>query len=1027
MLSVLYPDSYEKKSLIKDTEYAQPALFALEYALTQMLKSWGIKPDAVMGHDVGEYTAACVAGIFTLEEGLALIAERGRLMSSLPQNGKMVAILSPISEVLARIKDYHDTVSVAATNSPMNTVISGDIAVIDEVLQQFKKDKIAYRDLRESHAFHSPLMEPILDEFKKTANGIKYTVPHLPILSNLTGNWTGNGSAINANYWTRHIRECVKFSDGMVKCIESGYTTYTEIGPNPALTKLAQNCLSSTTNGIQDIVLLNTLSKNHSNWETLTHAVANLFAEGYPVDWEGFDHGYTRKKVILPTYPFNRKILPPRGSVQQLRKRPDHNRLFDALVRTGRDETVSKADLSLLHRYHELNQKLNRVSLAYQCRALKSLGIFSPEETKISADILIEKGKILPRHRKLVQRWLDNLHIAKILDRVNETFSPTAAYSPTIKECANIESIAQDYRDTDISVFVDYVKLFGENLPGLLVGRSDPLALLFPSGSFEMAKKIYQGSVVARFCNGIVARIVKTFLESSCISKAESVKIIEIGAGTGGTTTSLIPICPSATTAYHFTDISELFINRAQKQFAHFGHVKYDLLNIEVDPISQGFQSMAFNVVVAANSLHATRNLNQTLKNVGNILAPGGILVLWESTEQLVWLDITFGLIDGWQRFEDSEIRPYHPLLNGEEWSRLLQTHGFSNVAVFPDADSLGIDISQRVIVAQRDVGGAKPSPKLAIPGKAHVVKESFKESITLNKELFYDVRWERKDLSQQPSERTNEAVKLWIIFADKGGMAGSLAQIIENQGDQTVCLYLGEQSGTEANNDIYFDPNNQEDIGNVLFNLVGDAITCGGIIHCWSLDCDQPGATNLNSIKTSLKYGCENIIHIIQAVTSNRTLFNEMDFWIVTRGAQYVPCHKGNISAGSTALWGLGRVISVEHPELKSRLIDLDPNDSKNAPALLIGELINSDMEEEIAYRDGKRYVPRLQRSDASLEKDNNELNCRPDATYLITGGMGGMGLLTARWLATRGSAAASPPDAARPTPKKRVEKHPR
>ena len=301
LLSVFYPADGET-SPIDETAYTQPALFAIEYALAELWKSWGIVPDAVMGHSVGEYVAACVAGVFSLEDGLRLIAERSRLMGALPHGGAMAAVLTDLESVLPSLAGYEDRVSVAAANGPKNTVISGDAAAVDAVVKGFEARGITCKPLTVSHAFHSPLMEPMLDEFEQAARGVRYGAPRIPVVSNLTGGLVTEADVFDAHYWRCHVRQAVQFEAGVRALSEAGYGLFLEAGPAPVLSGMGVRCLPRGA-----ATWLPSLSKGKDDWAVILQSVATLHCSGVDVDWCGFDAAYTRRKMDLPTYPFQRE------------------------------------------------------------------------------------------------------------------------------------------------------------------------------------------------------------------------------------------------------------------------------------------------------------------------------------------------------------------------------------------------------------------------------------------------------------------------------------------------------------------------------------------------------------------------------------------------------------------------------------------------------------------------------------------------------------------------------------------------
>ena len=306
LIEILYSDSPIENSQLNQTAYTQPALFALEYALAQLWLSWGIKPAVVMGHSIGEYVAACIAGVFSLEDGLKLIAQRGRLMQALPAGGEMAAVFAPRAAVEAAIeltKDLtKDKVSIAAINGDRNTVISGAGTAVNAILQQLELQGITAKKLAVSHGFHSPLMEPMVEEFKKVATQVNYSLPRIPIVSNLTGKLAEGEEIAQAAYWCRHILEPVKFAQSVQTLHEKEYKVFLEIGASPTLLGMGRRCLPDI-----NAAWLHSLRQGQSDWEQMLGSLAELYMQGAEVDWHEFDRDYSRQRLQLPTYPFERQ------------------------------------------------------------------------------------------------------------------------------------------------------------------------------------------------------------------------------------------------------------------------------------------------------------------------------------------------------------------------------------------------------------------------------------------------------------------------------------------------------------------------------------------------------------------------------------------------------------------------------------------------------------------------------------------------------------------------------------------------
>ncbi|MDP8242497.1 MAG: SDR family NAD(P)-dependent oxidoreductase [Candidatus Hinthialibacter antarcticus] len=296
LIDCLYKNGAER---IHQTGFSQPALFALAYGLCEVWKSWGVEPCAVLGHSVGEYAAACAAGVMAWDDGLRLIAERGRLMQALPSGGGMTALLAPIAQAEELVAHYDGRLSLAALNGPRNTVVSGPVKLLEDLEQRAESQGTAARRLQTSHAFHSVLMEPMLDEFEAFASTIEFHAPDCTLISNLSGR---EEQTIDAAYWRRHVREPVRFSDGVQRLCELGVDAVIEIGPQPVLSGMARHCV--THDGAE---WLPSLRKGEADWKTMLQGVGRLYARGASIHWRNVDSRYMQRKLSLPTYPFQRQ------------------------------------------------------------------------------------------------------------------------------------------------------------------------------------------------------------------------------------------------------------------------------------------------------------------------------------------------------------------------------------------------------------------------------------------------------------------------------------------------------------------------------------------------------------------------------------------------------------------------------------------------------------------------------------------------------------------------------------------------
>ncbi|GAA2329946.1 hypothetical protein GCM10010376_57780 [Streptomyces violaceusniger] len=284
------------------TEFTQCGLFAVEVALFRLVESWGVRPDFVGGHSLGEVVAAHVAGVLSLEDACALVAARGRLMGELPVGGVMVSVREAEAEVLPLLTAHADEVSVAAVNSPGSVVLSGREAAVAEVVGVLAERGVEAKRLRVSHAFHSPLTEPMLAPFREVVNGLSFRAPRIPVVSNVTGAVASTDELCAPDYWVRHVRETVRFADGLAALAGQGVTTFVELGPDGVLSGMGQECLP-------DAVFAPVLRRDVDETSTVVDGLAQAYVRGMAVDWATViaAGGSSPRRVDLPTYAFQRE------------------------------------------------------------------------------------------------------------------------------------------------------------------------------------------------------------------------------------------------------------------------------------------------------------------------------------------------------------------------------------------------------------------------------------------------------------------------------------------------------------------------------------------------------------------------------------------------------------------------------------------------------------------------------------------------------------------------------------------------
>jgi amino acid adenylation domain-containing protein len=314
LLPLLYPPSDTSDSdrrRVTETVIAQPAIFAIEYALAQLWMSWGIRPQAMLGHSVGEFVAACLAGVFNVEDALTLVASRGRIMQQVAPGG-MLSVRLAESEVRARLNGH---LAIAAVNAPHLCVVAGPFEALDSLEAQLKNEGVPARRLVTSHAFHSPMMDPVVDQFLSCVTRIRLRPPQIPVVSSVSGTWISEREATDPTYWARHLRAPVQFSRGVQELLRKSAAVLLEVGPGNVLSTLAKQHVtkpndSALNNSQTSVTIVSSFSDPSSGENSsvdLLNAVGAVWAAGVQPNWQALHNGERRQRVPLPTYPFDRK------------------------------------------------------------------------------------------------------------------------------------------------------------------------------------------------------------------------------------------------------------------------------------------------------------------------------------------------------------------------------------------------------------------------------------------------------------------------------------------------------------------------------------------------------------------------------------------------------------------------------------------------------------------------------------------------------------------------------------------------
>ncbi|MEP7311426.1 MAG: type I polyketide synthase [Pseudomonadota bacterium] len=960
VLPLLFESS--EATTLNETEYTQPALFALEYSLAQLWISWGIRPAVLVGHSVGEIVAACVAGVLNIADAAALITARGRLMGALPRNGAMAAVMADETRLAAVLQRGGPDVVIAAINGPANTVISGPEAALQSVLQDLAAQGIKATRLNVSHAFHSPLMKPMLDEFMAVLRGVKFSAPVIEVVSNLTGRSAGAEMA-GPEYWRAHVLAAVQFGPAMRYLSESGYDLFLEIGPHPTLLAMGRECLPGA-----NTTWLPSLRRGRDDTAQMLESLAALYLRGAEVDWAAFHPATHGRNVVLPTYPFQRErywaAVPSAaarsptaaGVADDGLPQHVHEMLHEIVWRDSATQELSlplpgelraqiepriaaMAASNALDAYARFFPALDELASCYIVAALRDLGVNLVEGARLDPQTLPTQLGILPRHARLFERLLQILAEDGVLVRDAQLWR--VSRTPAVADLEDRYSRLLA-RHPDCGAELGLTRRCASQLREVLRGDADPLALLFPGGSLTETENLYEGSPPARTYNAMIAAIMAAVRGAA--ASGRPLRVLEIGAGTGSTTSYVLralgELAPQSL-EYCFTDVSPLFLKRAKDKFADRQDLRYALLDIGADPLGQGFQKQYFDVVIGANVLHATPDLEVTLTNVRRVMRDGGLVVLLEGTTPQRFGDLTVGMLEGWWAFTDTQRRRY-ALMPRSAWLQLLRQCGFEDAVALPGETPDPVLSQQAVFVAR-------------VPAKVEQASQ------------------------QRPTAR-------WLMIPDNEGVAEALARRLVDSGDTVLML-----------------PNEP---GTALAEALAAAVTmpCAGVLHFAAIDAGLDAHVSPASLEGAQQRLLSGALQLVQGLAAGHA--GRSRLWFVTRGAQAVLPHE-SANASQATLWGMSHVVAAEHPELSCIRVDLDPRQTPAALAHELAKLLRAESaEDQIALRNGRRLARRLVKHERAPQPAvTRALQIHANRSYLVTGGLRGLGLRTAEWLVDRGA----------------------
>lgn len=900
----------------KDLEITQVAIFAIQVALAELWRSWGIIPDAVVGHSLGEVAAAHIAGVLSLSDAIEIIYHRSHLLSQIVKEvgdrGAMATLKLSKLEAQQAIAGYEDQLSIAAHNSPKLTVLSGDRVALEEVIQSLKQKKIAARIMNTPGAGHSPQVNSIQEDLIGLLAEINPKSETIPIFSTVTGQ-TRPGDQFDAAYWGLNLREPVLFADAIQALVETGSDDlFIEISPHPIIgNAISQSLHHCNSNG----VILPSLRQQEGERAVMLESLGNIYKLGHTIEWNKI-YANGGNFLSLPSYPWQKEHFwweesetnHSRNAKQDLSNTSEYPFLSQYLKSSIESETHFWETEINTQRYPYLNDHQFQGTVLLPAAAYVEMVFEAVEKlgwgSQVLTEVSFEKALFLPQQK--------NQKVQLVFSKIE---------SGIVK--FQISSLQQQ-------------SLWTLHSTGIIdIGQIDEL--------ISDRELISPQSIQAR-C-------------SELISATEFYQTLQAQGGDYGTNFQCL-----------------------QQIWRGYGEAIGELqLPPEIARDSQKYQIHPALLDACFQVLAATLPKSKGYVASDNIYLPVGI----GSIKIHRHLDPDLGL---WS----------HAILNSDPKINSQYLTG----------DVFLRDFDGRIIV---EVLG------LSCQSLETNTEKAIAQDLTNS---LYQIKWEPQALLSATPE--NHILPIaqpnnWLILSDQGIVGQTLKSRLEEAGDNCVIVQTGENYQILAPGAYQIDPN-QLDHFQQLYQDAFESklVSCTGVIHLWSLNSSPE--TTLASLELAQEFGCFSVLHLVQ-VLSQLTGKIIPHLWLITSGVQPVDPSISSLSVSQSPLWGLGRVITHEHQELQVKMVDLSLKEAIGDIESLLAELKSFNAENQVALRGSERYVGRLvpytleKHSQAgtdigeAIANPHPEITLSPEATYLISGGLGGLGLTCAQWMVQQGA----------------------
>ncbi len=888
-------------------EIVQPTLFAMQVALAALWRSWGVEPDAVVGHSMGEVAAAHVAGALSLEDAARIITERSRLLAGLSGRGAMAMVDLSVEQAREIIAGREERLAVAAVNGPRSTVLSGDPAEIAAVLAELERRGVFCRNVSVTVASHSPQVDPLCPELVRALQGIHPRPSLLPFISTVTGEMI-DGASLDAGYWAWNLREPVLFSKAIDVLGERGHDLFVEVSPHPVLLP-----------AIERGVGISSLRRGVDDRSALLESLGALYAEGHPTAFERL-YPTGSRCAILPTYPWQRErfwsVGAPAPADELSRPLPSGDRspgadgtpaqFYDALARS-RGAVVDEEYLTF--------GLLPRSAPGFSW-ILAAFGLdASAEQTR-----MLQDGQ-----RSLRNALLDSVD----LSRVERALDFGCGYGSDLLTLAerNPHLRLHGYTISPEQAEIGARRLEARGHGGRAqIYHRDSSKDAFPDRydlifGFEVATHVRDKQALFANIEGHLRASGYLLLADFIADTDSGIEVVDTASYNVDEEGWLDLFC-----THHLRIVECVDISAEVARFLDDPSFERNLSRVEAEiglsPIERrNFEAMA---------------------NFGRAL------------ERRLLRYVLFVIQ------KDDLARPAYLRHLNQRWLQAPTPY------------------------AERRAEGVPGDP---------------------SDEWLYRIDWERAPrvpslaAARQAPALVGSTV---LIFADPHGVAARLAALLIEGGAHAVLVDPGE--GYRRNGERYVvRPGSAEDMARLFEDVQPPgAPPLRGAVHLWSLGVPAFEGVTPAELRVAEGLGCVSALQIVKAL-GRAVPCDQARLWIVTRGAQ--PVEAGAALGGvlSAPLWGFGRTLAVETPSMWGGLVDLDPRDPPGAAAaLLLAELRGADGEDQVAYRRGERRVARLVKHPPF---EPRPVPLREDGTYMITGGLGDLGLALADWMITRGA----------------------